>query len=314
MNKFPFQPMLACTVKDVAKLQFPLIATPKLDGIRCTTLKVDAMLGKCHPVCRSLKPVPNEHVRDHLETYCPPGLDGELMVRDTATGKLMQFHDIQGRIMRHEGRPNFEFHVFDYLDRFQDSRYAKGVFTKYMDRLHGLKKLILPEFCKAVQHVLIRSNDELESYEESILEQGYEGVMLRTPHSPYKFGRSTFSEHWLMKLKRFHDGEAVIVDSEERMSNQSPKKDDPLGRMRRHTFQDDMVPTNSLGSLLVKDVKTGVQFNVGSGFTEQDRVKLWDDRHTLVGKVIKYKSQLHGAKDKPRLPIFLGFRHLNDIS
>jgi len=36
--------------------------------------------------------------------------------------------------------------------------------------------------------------------------------MLRHPQSPYKQGRSTPKEAYLLKVKRFSDGEAVIVD------------------------------------------------------------------------------------------------------
>jgi ATP-dependent DNA ligase len=32
---------------------------------------------------------------------------------------------------------------------------------------------------------------QLAPYEEQCLNEGYEGVMIRTPHSPYKCGRST---------------------------------------------------------------------------------------------------------------------------
>jgi hypothetical protein len=32
-----------------------------------------------------------------------------------------------------------------------------------------------------------------------------------------------------------------------------------------------------------------------------------------MGKVVKYKSQPTGVKDKPRFPVFLGFRDVVDM-
>jgi DNA ligase-1 len=70
----------------------------------------------------------------------------------------------------------------------------------------------------------------------------------------------------------------------------------------------------ALGSLLVRDLKSKVEFEIGTGFTEQQRVELWLDRMNLRGKLVKYKSQPVGVKDKPRFPVFLGWRDRRDLS
>ena len=54
-------------------------------------------------------------------------------------------------------------------------------------------------------------------------------------------------------------------------------------------------------------------FSVGSGFTDAQRLDFWRNAESLIGKVIKYKSFTVGVKDKPRFPIFLGFRHKDDL-
>jgi DNA ligase-1 len=60
-----------------------------------------------------------------------------------------------------------------------------------------------------------------------------------------------------------------------------------------------------LGALKVRDVKTGIEFEIGTGFTEADRVKLWQSRDMLgVFKLAKYKYFAGGSKDKPRFPVF----------
>ena len=68
-----------------------------------------------------------------------------------------------------------------------------------------------------------------------------------------------------------------------------------------------------LGGFHVKDVETGVEFDVGSGFDAEQKKNFWADRNNLLGRFIKYKSLKVGAIDKPRHPIFLGFRSEEDM-
>lgn len=64
-----------------------------------------------------------------------------------------------------------------------------------------------------------------------------------------------------------------------------------------------------MGSLLVNDPKFGL-FNIGTGFNQEERSQLWSIRNELIGKVVKYKYFPVGMKDKPRHPVFLGFRDM----
>ena len=65
------QPMLAATYKNDEQLEFPLLATPKVDGVRALIVN-----GKL--VSRSFKPIPNDKIRSVLEDMLPEGADGEL--------------------------------------------------------------------------------------------------------------------------------------------------------------------------------------------------------------------------------------------
>lgn len=67
--------------------------------------------------------------------------------------------------------------------------------------------------------VEIGSAAELAAYKEKCLSEGYEGVMVRDPAGPYKCGRSTEREGWLLKIKRFEDAEAEVLETYEGMSN-----------------------------------------------------------------------------------------------
>jgi DNA ligase-1 len=45
-----------------------------------------------------------------------------------------------------------------------------------------------------------------------------------------------------------------------------------------------------------------------------DRVTLWQQRDTLIGRLVKFKHQPSGAKEAPRFPKFIGFREPWDLS
>lgn len=291
------KPMLAVACEDVNALKFPVLATPKLDGIRC--LIVD---GKA--LTRNFKPVPNNYIREQLEKHCPNGFDGELMIKGA------DFNAAQSQIMSRDGQPDFEYHVFDHV-------FASGIGIKdrYDDRVARMRLLEnLPAFVKLVLPTLIESPNALTTYEMGMLELGYEGVMVRTPSSPYKCGRSTLKEGYLLKIKRFQDDEAVVVGFEELLTNENEQTRDELGRAKRSTHKDGLVRAGTLGTLLVRDLKTGIEFGIGSGFTAAQRQEIWNNRTKYAVGIVTYKHQPSGQKDKPRFPVFKGFRNAADMS
>lgn len=74
-----------------------------------------------------------------------------------------------------------------------------------------------------------------------------------------------------------------------------------------------LVPVDALGALIVRRAD-GVEFKIGSGFTESQRYTLWQNQEEILGKMVTYKHFEVGAKDKPRFPIFKGFRDEKDLS
>jgi len=65
------KPMLAGKCEQPEALRFPVLATPKLDGIRC--LKIEG-----RALTRSYKPISNRFAREWIEANLPDGVDGEL--------------------------------------------------------------------------------------------------------------------------------------------------------------------------------------------------------------------------------------------
>ena len=156
---------------------------------------------------------------------------------------------------RRAGEPDFTFAVFDYV--------AKRL-GEALRRAHGGSER-LPDFERVEKVLPERSDrlDELMAYEERCLAEGYEGVMIRTPHSPYKCGRSTEREGYLLKIKRFEDAEAVVLDTYEGMSNLNPAEKDAFGRTKRSLAQAGLVGRGELGGFVVRHLETGVEFRVG---------------------------------------------------
>lgn len=285
------KPMLAAKA-DVDKLRWPAFLSPKLDGVRA--LVVDGVV-----VGRSLKPIPNKHVQGIFGSPIFEGFDGELIVGSPTAPDV--FNTTTSAVMSIEGFPDVTFHVFDLVNM--------GAAT-YRERYNALRKRIQDtrQPVQLVNQIRCASYHALVRHEKRLLEEGYEGVMLRHPLAPYKYGRSTVNEGALLKVKQFADSEAKIVGMACLMRNTNAAKTNELGYTERSSHKQGLVETDMMGALSVVDVHTGVAFEIGTGFTEQQRYKFWRDRDALVGRIVKYRHQPSGQKDKPRFPSFLGFR------
>ena len=281
------KPMLACEA-NLTTLKLPVLASPKLDGVRAVVR--DGVV-----LSRSLKPIPNRHVQLMFGRHELEGLDGELILGDPTHPEA--YRRTVSAVMSIEGEPDVDFHVFDRWDR--DYPYNEVALS------YGLT---IP-----VCSTLIRTMEELEEYEAALLDKGYEGVMLRDPQSLYKFGRSTAKEGFLLKLKRFADSEAEILGFEELMHNQNEATINETGHTERSAKQDGLLPAGTLGALMVRDIHSGVEFKIGTGFTAAERQKFWNLRAPLRGALVKYQYFPTGSKEKPRFPSFQGFRHRIDL-
>lgn len=137
--------------------------------------------------------------------------------------------------------------------------------------------------------------------------------MVRAPLGLYKFGRSTVTEGYLLKFKRFADAEGEIVGFEEEMHNANEAMRDELGHTKRSSHQANKVGKNTLGALILKSKEWKVEFCVGSGFTQELRLQIWKNKETYLGQLCKFRYQNFGIKDAPRHAIFVGIRDRRDI-
>lgn len=299
-----FRPMLACPCKDMAKIQYPVLGTPKMDGIRCITrekkeLELIDDTG-FEAVSRFGLPIPNRHIQKILSNLKISGLDGELLTYDN--GKLKKYNPVQSDVMSGAGEPEFLYHVFDVISE-----------KPYIERMIDLSQITGSSlYVETIMPTLIESELQLRAFDRANVEAGWEGSIIRSVDSPYKFGRATWKQGWMIKIKEFLDAEATVTGFEELMRNGNEATRDELGLTKRSSHLSGLVPANTLGALAcISD--HSISFNIGTGFDNDLRKEIWDNKEKYLGKKVKFKYQPHGEKDAPRCPVFLGFRDERDM-
>lgn len=299
------KPMLAVAVGKLEDLSLPMMLSPKLDGVRA--MIVDGVV-----MSRSMKPIPNSYVQTCFGHEELNGLDGELIVGDPYGNDV--FNRTSSGVMSRLGLPEVKFWVFD------DFSVNKGFRDRYASASLRCFKKFRSFLCK-VPHYHVDTVNEINEFEEMYVSQGHEGVMLRSLDGPYKQGRSTLKEGYLLKLKRFEDGEAIVIGMTELMHNSNEAVVNELGQKERSSKKDGMIGKGTMGSLLVRDLKTNVEFEIGTGFDAGTRAWWWKHRAKWLGtcqpnppEIVKYKYQTVGVKDKPRFPVYMGRRDRRDMS
>jgi DNA ligase-1 len=146
----------------------------------------------------------------------------------------------------------------------------------------------------------------VEAYEQECLDQGFEGICFRSPNSPYKQGRSTVRQGWLVKLKRYEKGYAIVTGFEEKMQNDNPSYVNELGLTSRSQNSSGLIPAGTLGSFWVKDTKTSAVFKVSPGnLTDAQKQHIWDNKDQFLRNKMVYKFFPIGDYNNPRHPTFL---------
>ena len=286
------KPMLACSTQpDINQLSYPLYASTKLDGIRCVVIN-----GKV--LSRTLKPIPNLHIQNSLSSL-PFNLDGELMVEG-------DFSSVESAVMSRDGKPDFTYRVFDCID-YPAMPYASR-YGRLLEAVQAMRNdLIVP-----LHQQVAKSAAEVQKLYAEATALGYEGLILRAMQAPYKYGRSTLKQEWMLKLKPVEDTEAFIIGYEEMMHNDNEAELSNTGGTVRSKHQAGLTPSGKLGAFVCQD-KDGFTVSVGSGFTMAQRLEYWEKRFDLLGKQITFKFQERTPDMSYRFPVFKGFRSTIDV-
>jgi len=224
-HKF-YAPMLAHKfdrVKYTKQGEPPVYVQPKLDGIRCIA-SIDGLhsrqgklITSCPHIYDQLKPL-FDHDPDLV-------LDGELYNHELKD----DFNKLASIIRTSKGIDTervIQYHIYDipselacYEDRFGT---LKNIIPK--DNLH----LIL------VETILSGLYNQIECLYAKLMEQGYEGAMIRYPTSPYTAGTRSNN---LLKLKEFQDAEFELLFIEEGDGNWKGHAKSACVRLRNGTTQ-----------------------------------------------------------------------------
>lgn len=333
----PFKPMLGGEA-DVEALEYPVLGSPKLDGVRAIVRRAPPLKAggadRFVVFARSLKPIPNEFVQHLFGREEFEGFDGELTVGSPNAPNVMQA--TTSGVMSRQGTPDVQYHVFDIWNRpeMPFSERIRWIFQYlktlddivHRDDLHveeiAQQKIGLLRACLSrvmfLKQIPIGDRHELDNFEKSALDAGYEGVMLRRFDGDYKHGRSTTKEGLLLKLKRFKDAEAEILDVLPAMHNTGEAVRNALGVLERSKRAENLVEMDMVGKIRVRN-GAGQVFDCAPGTMDHNtRRALWsifkENPAALVGKIITYKFFPHGEKDLPRHPSFKVFRSPIDFA
>ena len=292
-----FKPMLASKLEGTPR--FPVYASPKYDGIRA--LVVDGVV-----VSRNMKPIPSKFVQENFSKF--DGFDGELICEEPTAKDC--FARTTSACMTRDCMTPVDYFVFDLLTHPERSfKFRYDQLTDILIRQLRLDRIV---HIMLVKQTIIHTESQLSLYEQNHVGLGYEGIMIRDSDAPYKFGRSTSREGYLLKVKRFDDSEAITVDIEELEHNDNVAEKDAFGRTKRSSLKEFKRGAGILGAFVVIDIKSKIKFSIGTGFTHSERKEYYNE--DFIGKIVKYKFQEVGSKDGvPRFPVFIGFRDEGDM-
>jgi DNA ligase-1 len=300
------KPMLACDW-DETKLKFPLLVQPKIDGVRA--LNMDGRL-----TARSLKPFKNRYINELFSGQDFVGLDGEFTAQRVTHPDLCRL--TTSAVGTIEGRPFIQWWLFDWIvpatrNMPYEERYEQ------LERRLGYLQANDP-FCaqhlRLVPQWTVENRTMLESADAHFLSEGYEGTIIRAPNGLHKMGRSTTREGGLLRIKRFLDEEAVVIDFLEGNENGNEAQINELGKTFRTSHQENMIPNGQVGTIIARRGDSSEVIHVSPGNMPVDERRLvWSARASYIGKVFTFKHFPKGVKDKPRFPTWKFWRDPVDL-
>ena len=313
-----FKPMLAPNEKvNLDEVKYPVLASYKLDGIRCLFIKGEML-------SRSLKPIQNKQLREKFqsliewskETGCI--LDGEIyspelsfqeitryvMTKDFNDPKSIKKHGEALTIPEH-----LKFHAFDIIN---DDDFDKEFSLRQVALELVIGSNVISRTSVKVKQVEVKSKKEVEDYFSKALEDGEEGLILKDPNGKYKTGRGTLKEGLIYKVKPFvtFDAKILAVVQTTEVDPNAEKKINELGRSVTSKKKGDRVLIDRASAFVVD--YEGLEVKPVLAMTNEEKDEIWANRESYIGKTIEYKGMLVGAKDVPRHPVVLRFRKDKD--
>lgn len=270
-----FSPMLAHKFDNYKnKVEFPLLASPKIDGARMIIRKEGLFTrnGKEYLSCPHI----HELFKPLFEKYPNWVIDGEVYAHDISFEKVMSLVRKKKPTKEDmiESEKIIKIYIFDGVVNDLNSGFEKR-FKLIKEEINNI--IGKTEYIIFVKNEKIKSVDEVEEYHNKFVSEGYEGLMIRIPNSVYENKRSKT----LLKYKHFIDDEFKIIDMVEGIGNRS-----------------------GMAGNLVLQMNNGKTFSSGIKGGEDYYKYLLKNKSKIIGKVatIRYQN-LSDKEELPRFPV-----------
>lgn len=248
----------------------------KLDGVRIIVIKEKGnvnMFTRNGKLIKGYNDIINEISSLPIDDVM---LDGEIISGDYVGTMNNLFTKTKNKIGIYyifDIMPLGEFYLgkskYNYIERKQSLKKLSKIKGDNLDYVFPLTILQSPTI------------EQLERVTEGAVKQGYEGIMVKNTSALYECKRSI---NWL-KLKPFFSDEFPIIGFE-----------NGAGKYK-----------NTLGKVII-DVN-GIGVGVGSGFTDVQRDKIWNNQDKYLGKHLEVQYQEKIKKTGSlRFPTVKGFR------
>lgn len=278
-------------IKILEKVNYPVRVDPKLDGLRFIAVKKDGEVTFYTRNGTVLESLPAVRAALTAAKYDNMVLDGEAMGKDWNESASV----VMSKTAKDDS--NMAYHVFDAmpLEDWVDQETA----LVYSDRCKLVTELvnIVGQDCvRQVPHIMAKDENELKAFFAKCMNEGFEGVMLKTLDTTYEWDRSRN----ILKLKPCVTYEGVIIGAYEG---------------RRNTKRE-----GQFGGFYVM-LPNQVITRVGGGFNDLLRAQIkLDGPDTWCGKIPECEAQPDPmTKDgltedgKMRFPVYTRIRDVSDV-
>lgn len=267
------------------KIPFPAFIQPKLDGIRCIAYikDGDVILESRKGIAFQNFKLLKEQLKKLFEKI-PSKIyfDGELYTNE------LDFETISGLIRLHEKSctekdlsliNKMQYHIYDYID-------INNLNLTYIERYTFLNKLIKVKsdlLYVPVETVQVNALDDIKTYHDKYVKDGYEGIMIRASDGIYEINKRS---KYLQKYKEFLEEEFEIIGY-------------------------DQGTGDTKGTIIWKCItKDGNVFSVTPNGTFESRKLLYKDGDKYIGKQLTVTFQEYTADGTPRFGIGKGIRDI----
>jgi DNA ligase-1 len=270
----------------------------KLDGVRVLTIvRSDGRVDMFSRNGKELANFPHivEQLKNVVKTHGSSNnidvvLDGEIM--------SSSFQDLMKQVHRKDNVEAGDA-ILNLFDVIPLEDFEKGIWDKTQSTRsdmiyywHKTYKDMLPNVTVVGHELVDLDTPEGQSRYKEINAQavagGYEGIMIKDPEAPYECKRSVA---WL-KLKPFIEVSLEVTNVEEGTGKN-------VGR---------------LGAFVCSGMDDGklITVNVGSGFSDDNRIEFWNSRDSVIGNIVEVRAdavtQNQDGTYSLRFPRFKGFR------